>query len=136
MRKELVWNSFIGASGTAVFAAFGWLVLNVVDLKSNIAARDAEQDLRTDITDALRDVDKRLAVIEVVMKINGEPERRALFPVYGATPDIEEAEEAEEESPAPTDSNDNSNSIQNYRQSSRSNQPQNFGPKYDLRNNK
>lgn len=68
MRKEQVWNAILAAVGTALLAVIGWLALSVIQLQTRNAAEDAEEELRQDITDVMNDVDKRLAVIEALMR--------------------------------------------------------------------
>lgn len=68
MRKEQIWNAILAAVGTALLAVIGWLALSVIQLQTRNAAEDAEENLRQDITDVMNDVDKRLAVIEALVR--------------------------------------------------------------------
>jgi len=68
MRKEHVWNAVLAAIATALLGIVGWLSLSVIHLQNQQAAEDAEKKLRADITDVMNDVDKRLAVIEALMR--------------------------------------------------------------------
>lgn len=67
MKREMLWNSIQAAVITGLLAVIGWLALAVINLQNQRAADDAENQLRQSITDAMNDVDKRLAVIEALI---------------------------------------------------------------------
>ena len=68
MKREQVLNTSFAAVGTAVLAVIGWLALSVIQLQTHNAAENAEKQLRDDITDIMNDVDKRLAIIEALIR--------------------------------------------------------------------